>query len=437
MGTPGVTAGTAPLAPRAIGRSAGPSAVDIPTTVYTLFMFAAILDTGGALGVKYGAFLLVTLYLGVTALTGTVAVPLSVLVIEGLLFGVAPAFFLFLAVTAYGVAPSTAVGRLTPFITWLLYPVLVKVDSRERLVSVFSQAVLFGSVLILVMFGVLIGLYVLDRVDSIVVINAFTDSHRLGYFGVKPLDTGTAFFFPGVYFRWSLLLIPAAIIAFARGRVRFFTTVGAILASASAAALAALVLGVGCVLLDHRLSRPLRRRYARRAFVLAIGLGVLGVALYRAGFGSVVELIVGKLSSASTNMKIGHIQSIVDESTQSIGRLLFGMGVGSSFYSVGAGDFVSDVEVSHFELVRQFGLVYALAFFTYVGWLTAAVWRTDGDGRLLGIGLMLLFIAAGTNPLLLTSVFFILLVLCRAYLTIAAKPQRGVQLPVSAPANYR
>lgn len=420
MGTPDVSTGSAPLA----------------TALYMLFMSALILDTGGALGLKYSAFLLVTLYLGIAAVTGRATVPLRVLVIEGLLFGVAPVFFLYLAVTAYGVAPSTAVGRLAPFITWLLYPVLLKVDSRERLVSVFSRAILFGAVLILVMFGVLIGLYALDRVDTIVAINTFTDSHRLGYFGVKPLDTGTTFFFPGVYFRWSLLLIPAAIIAFARGGVRFFTTVAAILASASAAALVALVLGVGCVLFDHRLSRSLRRRYAHRAFVLAIGLGVLGVALYRAGFGGAVELIVGKLSSASTSVKIGHIQSIIDESTQSIGRLLFGMGVGSTFYSAGAGDFVSDVEVSHFELVRQFGLVYALAFFTYVGWLTAAVWRTDGNGRLLGIGLMLLFIAAGTNPLLLTSVFFILLVVCRAYLTIAAKPESGLQLPLSAPARY-
>jgi hypothetical protein len=50
-----------------------------------------------------------------------------------------------------------------------------------------------------------------------------------------------------------------------------------------------------------------------------------------------------------------------------------------------------------------------------VGLLVRALLRTDDTGRRLSVGLLTLFIAAGTNPLLLGPVFFLVLVLGRAY----------------------
>ena len=411
----------APGVPRRIG----PAPLDVPTALYGLFMLMVVVDIGGAFGLKYGAFILVVFYLTLAGLGLGASVPLYFVVVEGFLFVVAPAFFLLLAVTVFTVSPSVAIGRLTSFGIWLLYPVLLRVRPRERIVTVFAHVMLLGALLVLIMFCLLTRLYQLNRFDLINAINTFTESHRLGYFGQKPLTDEVNVFFPGVYFRWSLLLIPAAILAFRKSGARFMTTVAAALATASTAVFGALVVGIGWAVLDSGLSRTERRIYLRRAALLAIALGLLAYALYHAGFSGVVQLVVGKFSagSASTAMKVGHIESIINEVSQSVGRMLFGMGVGSSFYSLGPGETVTEVEVSHFDLVRQFGTVYAIAFFAYVGWLAWAVRRVDRTGTLLAIGLVLLFIASGTNPLLLSPVFFVPLVISRAYLTMAAKEQ--------------
>ena len=105
--------------------------------------------------------------------------------------------------------------------------------------------------------------------------------------------------------------------------------------------------------------------------------------------------------------------------------LLIGSGVGSAFYSVGADGVVTNVEVSHFNLLRQFGIVYTLLFVGYVGGVFAGLLRSDGMGRRLGVGLAMIFLAAGTNPLLLSPVFFLVLVLGRAYLAHWARERRA------------
>ena len=88
---------------------------------------------------------------------------------------------------------------------------------------------------------------------------------------------------------------------------------------------------------------------------------------------------------------------------------------------------VTNVEVSHFNLMRQFGVLYALGFFLYVFILFISLYKLDKTGRLLSIGIMTLFIAAGTNPLLISPVFFLLLVISRAYITLYAREKRAFQ----------
>jgi len=75
------------------------------------------------------------------------------------------------------------------------------------------------------------------------------------------------------------------------------------------------------------------------------------------------------------------------------------------------------VEVGHFNMARQYGLIYAMLFIIYVFWLSLRLCRTDINGFILGIGLICIFLAAGTNPLLMTQLFFIFLVISRVYIS--------------------
>src|SRR5207247_10593436 len=141
----------APGVPRRIG----PAPLDVPTALYGLFMLMVVVDIGGAFGLKYGAFILVVFYLTLAGLGLGASVPLYFVVVEGFLFVVAPAFFLLLAVTVFTVSPSVAIGRLTSFGFWLLYPVLLRVRPRERIVTVVSYVMLLGALCLLLMFCLL------------------------------------------------------------------------------------------------------------------------------------------------------------------------------------------------------------------------------------------------------------------------------------------
>lgn len=60
-------------------------------------------------------------------------------------------------------------------------------------------------------------------------------------------------------------------------------------------------------------------------------------------------------------------------------------------------------------------------FFGYIILTFLKAYKIDSNGRLLAIGLATLFIAAGTNPLLISPVFFLMMVITRAYVTVSAK----------------
>ena len=406
----------------------------VAVALYTVFLVSLLVDIGGAFGIKYATFAILLLYLAVRSLRLQLSIPLSFVLVEGLLFLLAPVFFLFLAMAVFAVPPADALQHLTPFPIWLVYPLLIEMRSRDRILSIYTRTMLAGAVLTVIMFGLLVALFLSGKVGVIAAINHFTDSHRLGFFGARPLGDHTFTFFPNVYFRWTLLLLPAALLAFFRVRTgQFMLFAAGILATVSTAAILFLFLGVLWVAIEFYMRGASRRLYVRKALVLVLGVLLLAGALYSSGRGEIVSFALSKLSSRSmsTSIKLEHIHSIVTLLSNSIWTLLFGMGVGSSFYTTGTHSVVQYVEVSHFELVRQFGLLYASAFFLYCFALFVVVGRVDSLGKVLAISMLCLFLAAGTNPLLISPVFFLILAISRAYITLAAHQKPG---PTSEPA---
>jgi hypothetical protein len=403
----------------------------LPTTglagapkLFALLMASILLDVGGSFGLKYSATLVVVGYLALNA--RAIRLPASTLRAELALFAVAPALFLCLSVTAYRVPPRTAVGSLMFFSAWAVFPLLLAIP-RAQLVNIFTRYMYRGALLTLVAFVAIIACYALGRLDLITRINEFAEAYNVGFFGQRPTDGGLKLFVPNVYFRWTMLLIPAAA-CLADDRRRLLPVLLALLCTLSTGSVLFGLAGVALVpLADSRV--PLRR-LARHALWLALTVAAVSLALAATQYGDVAFALGQKLTSgsASTGAKLGHIRSILDQVFSNPAALLVGSGVGSAFYSVGADGVVTNVEVSHFNLLRQFGIVYTLLFVAYVGGVFAGLLRSDGAGRRLGVGLAMIFLAAGTNPLLLSPVFFLVLVLGRAYLADWAR-ERGAEGP--------
>lgn len=129
----------------------------------------------------------------------------------------------------------------------------------------------------------------------------------------------------------------------------------------------------------------------------------------------IVQLMISDFfsgSSATVNIREGQAQSVFVLFRNSWINLLFGFGLGTEFYSLGSHTVVSNIELDHLNTIRKYGLIWSLLFFAFVIFSAVRVIRLDnGYSKLLGYCLLLAFIVAGTNPVLLSPVFFMLLII--------------------------
>jgi len=139
---------------------------------------------------------------------------------------------------------------------------------------------------------------------------------------------------------------------------------------------------------------------------------------------SVINGYIDYLSSTfrgqatTSKIRIGHWQSFVDLMSEHPSYLIWGQGTGTSFVSIGeayrAGGVaheVYNIELDHIDSIRQFGLLWFLGFAGLTGWTALRLLRRrdDGENRALGYAMIALFIAAGTNPVLITPLFMLAL----------------------------
>lgn len=399
--------------------------------LYGIFLLSLILDIGGALGIKYGVTLVILIYIAINSLQ--VRIPYTFLIIEGPLFVLFPIFLLLLSVCFYSVELTTAISGLSFLAVWLILPLLLFIR-KQNIVSLFNTMMFLGALITLVTFLSIFLFYILGRSDLINAANSFGATYRLGYFGQRP-ETGIDFV-PNVYFRWTMLLIPAAILLIGESRKKLIVVLLAILSTLSTAAIFSVSLGLILIALISS-TQPFLKA-ARGAFLGLLTIVFIGLVAWFFEYRQVINLMFDKVSfeSAPAAIRISDIHSIYESMKESAFVTLFGMGVGSSFYRIGSGEYAINVEVSHFNLVRQFGLVYAVLFFWYV--FSAFWWlvKTDDIGRRIAVGMLALFLAAGTNPLLMSPVFFLILVIGRSYAIQYARDHTNVAKAQRSKGNY-
>lgn len=371
--------------------------------VYFLVLLALVIDIGGGLGIKYAISGLLLIWVAVLiakyGMRGNLIIEFGVLL-----------YFVFSACYAllWGVEAENVYRQLS-FVVY--FPLLFVVQRLPRDVSVelFRQVLLVGSVIVIGTFSSIL-LFPL----SVAIWNTLGETYRLGFIGVQNIDGEI---FPIVYYRWSMWLIPAFVLSVGRHNISALVIGIAGAMTLSTSVIAFSLLGTVLLIFALRIQRSYSLKTVIYLVILTVGAVVVATMFYEVS-GTLFEKIVSKLStdSESTLIKVGHIEGVLQSMQTTVMNLLFGTGVGSEFYSPGTQSYTINIEVSHFNFVRQFGLIGGAIFFGYVFYVIASAYHTDALGKRWAIGLLMLFGAAGTNPLLMSPVFMVVLMTVRAYI---------------------
>ncbi len=210
-----------------------------------------------------------------------------------------------------------------------------------------------------------------------------------------------------VYPRATLFFVAAGIYYFFIGNLfRFFVLLFALILAVSKSGVLILTM-----LMLFKIQKKFLFSYGFIIFVsIFITLGFLTNLIYPNYYDVLISLFIGQ--SETTNLRIQHAVSFLDYFDQNWSSLFFGQGVGTSFFTLGTNSFEMNIELDHLETIRRYGLIWAVAFYATVLLISFRLifMNKDTSNSAIGIALFAGFLAAGTNPVLISPPFMILLV---------------------------
>jgi len=117
-------------------------------------------------------------------------------------------------------------------------------------------------------------------------------------------------------------------------------------------------------------------------------------------------------NSGTAQVRIGHFYSVMNLFIQHPGILIVGQGAGIPFYSLGESDYVQSFEIDQLNAIRKFGLPWFIGYSAIVFYSTRKLIKAGQmEERAFGFALISAYFAAGTNPVLLSSLFVTLMTL--------------------------
>ena len=210
-----------------------------------------------------------------------------------------------------------------------------------------------------------------------------------------------------VYPRATLFFVAAGIYYFFIGNLfRFFVFLFALILAVSKSGVLILTM-----LMLFKIQKKFLFSYGFIIFVsIFITLGFLTNLIYPNYYDVLISLFIGQ--SETANLRIQHAVSFLDYFDQNWSSLFFGQGVGTSFFTLGTNSFEMNIELDHLETIRRYGLIWAVAFYATVLLISFRLifMNKDTSNSAIGIALFAGFLAAGTNPVLISPPFMILLV---------------------------
>lgn len=383
-----------------------------------LILFAGnVYDPTGALRIKYVAFCLTALF----SVWTLKHLDLSVREVAGglLLLVVWPLWSLLYGVVQKG---DVVIGltEVTPFLFALPLVTVVRVAGEKRSLRLF-YACMFSLAIVVVVSFRLFSLFPEGAISSRLFDLLSSLHEREGYFGVKSFgDTQI----PRIYFGSTLFLVPTSVFYLFAGKVLRALVAFLALAFAFSKAGIVIVLAFGLVslvsaLFSFRASGTTdwpRTRWsfylrASLPFLLLVGL-TCSVLLAFPSFSEELSDTVAT-ESGSAQVRIAHFDSVVKLFVDNPHYLFVGQGVGVPFYTSGESEYVQNIEVDHVNTIRKFGLPWFIAFTVVVFYSSAKLIRSrDQEACACGFALISMYLAAGTNPVLLSPLCIMLMMLC-------------------------
>lgn len=133
----------------------------------------------------------------------------------------------------------------------------------------------------------------------------------------------------------------------------------------------------------------------------------------------VIYELLSESHEVSNVAKFGHLESYIIFFNDNYWTLLFGQGPGGLMFSLGFNSYTVQTEWSYIELFRYFGIFGALIIFLiYFFPLLVSIkhYKSFNSPSFFIVGCIFYLIAAGTNPLLLSSTGMIICFYCYSYI---------------------
>ena len=138
-------------------------------------------------------------------------------------------------------------------------------------------------------------------------------------------------------------------------------------------------------------------------FILGLLIVILTFLLSLLPFGyELFSIYTGE--SDGVSVRSGHFTSLIVEYEKKPISLILGQGPGSTFYSQGINEITNNIEVSQLELLRKYGLITFFLF--HIFYFYPIITQIPGS---LKISLLLFYVVTFSNPVLLSifSLFFL------------------------------
>ncbi|HDI7948228.1 TPA: O100 family O-antigen polymerase [Escherichia coli] len=361
-----------------------------------LIIFFISIDMGGELGIRNVSFLLLVLliaYYIVTCKKIKFRLPYVLLII---LFLGYPVASLFIGMSNNFDA-DTGISQISIFVFAFLYFLkrIIEEDNNLPLMPIqyFNNAMLIISLFYVLM---LISYQFFPSIFNSIAL--YIHDRGAGFAGVRT-ENGVGF--ANIYLKSSLFLIFTYCCFLKRNTIK-----------AAIIILATVITTSKALLLTEVLLLVTKLKGRLISVVVFVSALLLFIAIYfdeiMVVFNYMNETLQG--NSETYLVRVHHFEDLVALFLENPINFLFGFGAGSSFFSSYYGKYIFNIELDHLNAIRKFGLIWFLSFMWLVFFNIIQLVRLKRNE--LALGLFLSFVLAGTNPVLLSPIFFILLIEC-------------------------
>ncbi len=281
---------------------------------------------------------------------------------------------------------NSASQAYIPILLLIIVPVLYNDINFEKMISVilFVEAILVVSIIALDV------LHIYDVNDS--PIRKFYYDWGMGYMGKS--HAYAAYY--KVFFKTSPMLI--LLFDYAWRNKKIIICVITALAMLFSGTRANIIVLFGYIVFCSYFfgsNNQVKRLLIRIVFCVAI------ICLFRYLINSFESMMNSEGSVSSDKTRSGQMTGLIEALSNPV-TFIFGDGFGSLFYDYGRNKYMSGVELSYINLLRQIGIILFIPFIVFVALPLFS--RINKQTKVAYIGYMLI---AWTNPLLFTSTAFL------------------------------